>query len=91
MNRVSASLPPWERGLKSIQEKLSDYEDASLPPWERGLKCLGIRDDYSVKLVAPPVGAWVEIKTQAWQCLVSKVAPLVGAWVEINNPSGIRS
>ena len=59
-------------------------ENPSLPSWERGLKSFIIRC-YRVRLVvAPLVGAWVEIKLC---CFISEhenwVAPLVGAWVEI--------
>ena len=34
-------------------------------------------------LVAPLVGAWIEITLTTWQEVVEKVAPLVGAWIEI--------
>ena len=32
------SLPLWERGLKSVEERLPEEGKESLPLWERGLK-----------------------------------------------------
>ena len=55
----------------------------SLPSWERGLKfkAEGVRD--ATNIVAPFVGAWIEIRLcpyfDEWQL----VAPFVGAWIEI--------
>ena len=34
--------------------------------------------------VAPLVGAWIEIFTQAKALMIVPVAPLVGAWIEID-------
>ncbi len=57
----------------------------SLLSWERGLK-------YSVTLytlysyiVAPLVGAWIEILECLRNIVVFLVAPLVGAWIEIQS------
>ena len=36
-----------------------------------------------VNLVAPLVGAWIEIWNRVVKALSSNVAPLVGAWIEI--------
>ena len=36
-----------------------------------------------VSLVAPLVGAWIEIFRMAWKYRSADVAPLVGAWIEI--------
>ena len=35
------------------------------------------------KMVAPLVGAWIEIHTAEYQYHSPSVAPLVGAWIEI--------
>ena len=55
----------------------------SLPSWERGLKLLIRADVLRRALVAPLVGAWVEITDVLIVRNCRKVAPLVGAWVEI--------
>ena len=34
-------------------------------------------------IVAPLVGAWIEIKLASLSSITSSVAPLVGAWIEI--------
>ena len=34
-------------------------------------------------MVAPFVGAWIEIAVDITSCLVLLVAPFVGAWIEI--------
>ena len=37
-----------------------------------------------VLVVAPHVGAWIEIRSMLkWCCMVALVAPHVGAWIEI--------
>ena len=36
-------------------------------------------------LVAPLVGAWIEIRTTLMCILATLVAPLVGAWIEIDD------
>ena len=54
----------------------------SLPSWERGLKyppCFPA--NYHV--VAPLVGAWIEISYRPPFITLEGVAPLVGAWIEI--------
>ncbi len=57
--------------------------DTSLPSWERGLKySLGIKTIIR-KVVAPLVGAWIEISVGVKHGVQSVVAPLVGAWIEI--------
>ena len=51
--------------------------------WVRGLKSvLGDRLD-SIPLVAPCVGAWIEILVTIIPKLTPSVAPCVGAWIEI--------
>ena len=34
-------------------------------------------------MVAPLVGAWIEIELEKANGLIEEVAPLVGAWIEI--------
>ena len=55
----------------------------SLPSWERGLKFTVFTLYFSLALVAPLVGAWIEIKNRGVDTAESGVAPLVGAWIEI--------
>ena len=55
----------------------------SLPVWERGLK-LFVSDVPPVSIiVAPRVGAWIEIMKYAPLSSPYFVAPRVGAWIEI--------
>ena len=56
----------------------------SLLSWERGLKLyrLWLFDFRSI--VAPLVGAWIEIQEIKELGKELRVAPLVGAWIEIN-------
>ena len=56
---------------------------SSLPSWERGLKFQEKDVKYGLKVVAPLVGAWIEICKFANKPLTLLVAPLVGAWIEI--------
>ena len=55
----------------------------SLPSWERGLKFEIDKICIRIELVAPLVGAWIEIIILLWRSWYSLVAPLVGAWIEI--------
>ena len=55
----------------------------SLPSWERGLKLKRWLHRKRFVLVAPLVGAWIEIYSAYLLPLQSIVAPLVGAWIEI--------
>ena len=55
----------------------------SLPPWERGLKYNVTPFFVKYFLVAPPVGAWIEILNISVILLNALVAPPVGAWIEI--------
>ena len=57
--------------------------DLSLPSWERGLKSDYPGHDHLGDLVAPLVGAWIEIHLYMTYNLLFIVAPLVGAWIEI--------
>ena len=65
---TAQSLPVWERGLKLIDSVNDNLRLKSLPVWERGLKL-----DYDLKsvsdvLVAPRVGAWIEIPSERPSC-----------------------
>ena len=55
----------------------------SLLSWERGLKCVFIAGFHKPILVAPLVGAWIEIEEPEYERLCNMVAPLVGTWIEI--------
>ena len=55
----------------------------SLPSWERGLKSVYQDLKDLVGLVAPLVGAWIEIHVVILVSFALSVAPLVGAWIEI--------
>ena len=58
----------------------------SLPSWERGLKFDLKYSPYASLVVAPLVGAWIEIDPQYTILPMVTVAPLVGAWIEISEP-----
>ena len=58
----------------------------SLPLWERGLKSAFSQSYWERSLVAPPVGAWIEIMRAIIIPDPLSVAPLVGAWIEIRRP-----
>ena len=55
----------------------------SLPSWERGLKSIAICLILLWYIVAPLVGAWIEINAKQIVTAIKSVAPLVGAWIEI--------
>ena len=57
----------------------------SLLSWERGLKFISYRFLCGCLLVAPLVGAWIEISSVVSNINSRIVAPLVGAWIEILN------
>ena len=57
------SLPLWERGLKCLIACRVVVCVLSLPLWERGLKCVSHTVNMQDYIVAPLVGAWIEIKT----------------------------
>ena len=56
----------------------------SLPSWERGLKFCNATMAAIGKLVAPLVGARIEISVSRFFCAWICVAPLVGARIEIS-------
>ena len=55
----------------------------SLPSWERGLKSTIGQSSKLILVVAPLVGAWIEIRAPVGCVVAVRVAPLVGAWIEI--------
>ena len=71
---ATRSLPSWERGLKSYFISINRPQYASLPSWERGLKfkAEGVRD--ATNIVAPFVGAWIEMvfEFEKSECKVSR-------------------
>ena len=58
---ILLSLLSWERGLKYEKHEISLASSKSLLSWERGLKLLTIMRNSLCLLVAPLVGAWIEI------------------------------
>ena len=55
----------------------------SHPLWVRGLKSDREEHFENINVVAPFVGAWIEILFQKIFTSVLIVAPFVGAWIEI--------
>ena len=55
----------------------------SLPTWERGLKYLICMSCLFRFLVAPYMGAWIEILCSCKNERQREVAPYMGAWIEI--------
>ena len=58
--------------------------DKSHPLWVRGLKSLRLPLKHLKDLVAPFMGAWIEIQHEAGKQLNLLVAPFMGAWIEIS-------
>ena len=85
--RLNMSLPSWERGLKYQHISYNCSDRSSLPSWERGLKFCSAHVAKLIFVVAPFVGAWIEIKRILKQKKSLLVAPFVGAWIEINGKS----
>ena len=78
-----ASLPSWERGLKSFYYQTYDGTVDVAP-----LVGAWIEIDTAASLVwgnvvAPLVGAWIEMLQHNHNAPGTHVAPLVGAWIEI--------
>ena len=55
----------------------------SLPVWERGLKWVSTQLHTTGTMVAPRVGAWIEINLFQSDLPYMSVAPRVGAWIEM--------
>ena len=88
--KASFSFSAEWTGMVKVAEfrKLTSDEPVSvpsLPSWERGLKC-SIRDGKCIgSIVAPFVGAWIEMLNARSYTISSCVAPFVGAWIEITS------
>ena len=59
------SLPVWERGLKFQRIDIGLIVGMSLPVWERGLKFGDLLVISKGSVVAPGMGAWIEITLSA--------------------------
>ena len=70
--------------MKSAPLPLQVRASLSLPSWERGLKFGNRKPMVWMDVVAPLVGAWIEIVNSFVSALCISVAPLVGAWIEID-------
>ena len=57
----SSSHPTWVRGLKSLDVKTLYCLKRSHPTWVRGLKFLDMDANDKLEVVAPYMGAWIEI------------------------------
>ena len=55
------SHPLWVRGLKLVEDDDSCEKHRSHPLWVRGLKLLQIMWSWRNDIVAPFMGAWIEI------------------------------
>ena len=60
--RIIVSLLSWERGLKCYPNATTYTAGMSLLSWERGLKFSFSKISDAIGLVAPLVGAWIEIR-----------------------------
>ena len=69
--------------MKSLIPEFAINPRASLPSWERGLKFEHLVCRNNQCIVAPLVGAWIEIRGVVYAEYNDYVAPLVGAWIEI--------
>ena len=78
------SLPSRERGLKYPLIVGFVSASMSLPSRERGLKFRPVLCDCCCHVVAPLVGARIEIIRYLSFSVRYLVAPLVGAWIEIS-------
>ena len=59
---ILLSLLSWERGLKYLKLlDLMKLQKLSLLSWERGLKYIWLKCRQHPTIVAPLVGAWIEI------------------------------
>ena len=58
---LDMSHPTWVRGLKYKSMAICQSCGQSHPTWVRGLKFLKLYDIIFISLVAPYMGAWIEI------------------------------
>ena len=73
------SLPSWERGLKLKAQIGLEMVAGSLPSWERGLKSSQAVQFRTLCLVAPFVGAWIEIAEWTGMVKVAECRSLRGS------------
>ena len=71
--------------MKSFELSNVTIKNLSLPTWGRGLKYLMGHLLHHIKVVAPHMGAWIEIAQRSQQWCAVSVAPHMGAWIEIVN------
>ena len=69
--------------MKSQSDGVIYYGVESHPTWVRGLKYEVVAARHPVQVVAPHVGAWIEMPKTSCLTLPAMVAPHVGAWIEI--------
>ena len=62
LNTFSGSHPTWVRGLKLSVLGVTTLTSWSHPTWVRGLKPYEQLNSRVYRLVAPYVGAWIEIR-----------------------------
>ena len=62
----------------------------SHPSWVRGLKWRHFRRRRLPAYVAPFMGAWIEMMTDAIAAAIYEVAPFMGAWIEIGQTAHTR-
>ena len=72
----------WVRGLKLPIETTYPCISESHPVWVRGLKHRIDLVFYTLIIVAPRVGAWIETTMTEDHVSTCNVAPRVGAWIE---------
>ena len=83
--KLMMSHPMWVRGLKYVHFGALAFFMPSHPMWVRGLKLWrGLMQVLGYQLVAPHVGAWIEMTEHGLQLSGHHVAPHVGAWIEIS-------
>ena len=71
--------------IEIYESRLDPRGVKSLPVWERGLKytCPMLKTENAI--VAPGMGAWIEITENSNYGLYGiRVAPGMGAWIEID-------
>ncbi len=77
------SLRSSERGLKWAYKHHREKVLMSLRSSERGLKYIIFGSNFGRCIVAPFVGAWIEMYKSLPIDLTDFVAPFVGAWIEM--------
>ena len=75
---VPVSPPVWGRGLKLSGGVTSIVRPRSPPVWGRGLKLVIVNAEGVIEIVAPCVGAWVEIEKLSTSTAAHARRPLCG-------------